>query len=291
MKNEFRNNKTKLHINMCIKKIIIYALYTICAIAMLYAGTKLLKKKYIENKQENGIKKLQLEIKHNVRTENEEKETEKAEDVDEAKEKVILAEYTTLYEQNNDLYGWIKIRGVDTQIEEGYPVMFTPGEVENHNFYENKNYEKEECKSGSIWIDGRTAEDTENIIIYGHNMKNRSMFGCLKYYRDDIEYYKNHKYIEFDTLYEKQIFEIISVSKAVVYYEEDGINPPKGEYLFYDHIELNTKKEFDDYVKFAKENAYYNIEATAEYGDQLITLCTCDYFTENARLLIIAKKI
>lgn len=204
------------------------------------------------------------------------KETKKDE------ERNILPEYKKLYEENSDLYGWIKIE--DTIID--YPVMHTP-ELEDTNFYINKNWKKEESELGSIYIDGRCKEDSENLIIYGHNRKDKSMFGSLTKYKDK-EYYEQHKYIEFNTLYQKSTYEIIAVSKAVVYYDQDV---PQNEYLFYEHIELNSKEEFDNYMCYMKENSYYDIENNTKYGDKLITLCTCDYWTENARLLIVAKKI
>ncbi len=194
----------------------------------------------------------------------------------------ILAEYQQLYEENNDMYGWITIE--DTVID--YPVMFTP---EKPNFYETRNWNKEICKGlgTSIWIDGRVTENSKNILIYGHNTTiDKSMFGSLKDYKDP-SYYEQHKYIRFDTLYEKATYEIISVSKGRVYYS----NEPEGEYLFYNHLELDSKKEFQDYIENAKQNAYYDIETTAQYGDQLITLCTCDKWTKDGRLYIVAKKI
>lgn len=199
------------------------------------------------------------------------------------KQDKILKEYRKLYKENNDMYGWIKIDGTGVN----YPVMFTP---KDPNFYENKNWEKQVCYNNvgsSIFIDGRTTSNCNNIIVYGHNMRNGSMFGSLKEYKEK-DFYKDHKFIEFDTLYKKQKYEIISVSKAVVYYEEQ---PPEGEYLFYMNLKLNSKNEFDNYINNIKQNAYYKIDKDAEYGDSLITLCTCDYWTENARLLIVAKKI
>ena len=198
-------------------------------------------------------------------------------------EKAILSEFKELFELNNDFYGWISIEGTDVN----YPVMYTP-DLEDRNFYIKRNWQKEESRLGSIYIDGRCAEDSNNFIIYGHNYRDSdSMFGHLVYYKN-MDYFEKHKYIEFDTLYEEAVYEIISVSKAVVYYDQDV---PQTEYLFYEHPELYSKEEFDDYIYYMKENSYFEIDNTAEYGDKLITLCTCDYWTENARLLIVAKKI
>lgn len=197
------------------------------------------------------------------------------------KELTILPEYEELYVENSDLYGWIRIE--DTPVD--YPVMYTP---ESPIYYYHRDYKKEESKNGSIFIDGTTIPgESENIIVYGHHMKDGSMFGSLKKYYKDSSYYEQHKYIEFNTIYEKATYEIVAVSKAILYYEDE----PEDEYLFYNHIELDTQEEFDDYIKNAKENAYFDTGVTAQYGDQLITLCTCDYWAENARLIIIAKKI
>lgn len=194
-------------------------------------------------------------------------------------EKRILPEYESLHEENSDLYGWIKIE--DSVID--YPIMYTP---DNPNFYLYRNWQRKETSSGSIFIDGRSNEDTENLIVYGHNMKNGTMFGSLDQYKEK-DYYEQHKYIQLDTIYEKATYEVIAVSKAIVYYE----NKPQDEYLFYEHIELNSEDEFNEYISYMKENSYYEIDSTAEYGDKIITLCTCDYWTDNARLLIVAKKI
>lgn len=198
---------------------------------------------------------------------------------DVVEEKNILPEYKVLYEENSDLYGWIKIE--DTVID--YPVMYTP---DDPDFYLNRNWKKEETTSGSIFIDGRSGESTKNLLVYGHNMKNGIMFSSLDQYKEK-EYYEQHKYIQFDTIYEKATYEIIAVSKAVIYYEDK----PQNEFLFYEHVELNSEEEFNNYISYMKENSYYEIDCTAKYSDEIITLCTCDYWTDNARLLIVAKKI
>ncbi len=233
---------------------------------------------YRENKQFEELQTSKSEAASTSESEenieNESKETDNV-----AEEKNILSEYKQLYEENSDLYGWIKIE--DSVVD--YPVMYTP---DDPNFYLYRNWQKEETTSGSIFIDGRSNENTRNLLVYGHNMKNGTMFGSLDQYKEKA-YYDQHKYIQFDTIYEKATYEIIAVSKEIVYYE----NKPQDEYLFYEHIELNSEDEFDAYISYMKENSYYEIDCTAKYGDEIITLCTCDYWTDNARLLIVAKKI
>ena len=251
------------------------------------------KKKQVleEQSKQEEQRKLQeqkkLEEQKKWEQENQKIEEEPEEEEEIVEELVILPEYQELYEENSDLYGWIKID--DTVID--YPVMHTP---ETPNYYNHRNWEKEDSKSGTLHVDARTIlDETENTIIYGHHMKNGTMFGSLKKYKD-ISYYDSHKYIEFNTIYEKAKYEIVSVSKAVVYYE-DGTeivsDSPEGAFEFYNYVELDTYEKFYEYIDKAKANEYYPTGVTAKYGDKLITLCTCDYWTTNARLLVIAKKI
>lgn len=275
-------------------------LTVICTIIILCCLIYLGKYAYYKYTLQQGVKDmqtLQKEMQEQL-TKIDDKEIEDTENLEDSVapedkltndvrgKKEILPEYQKLKKDYPDMYGHIKIEGLQKNGEDfDYLVMFTPNDI---NFYEDKNWKGETVTVGtSIWIDGRTKEDTENILIYGHNFKNQSMFGVLKNFKDK-SFYEKHKYISFDTLYEKDVYEIICVSESKVYYDEKA---PTDEYLFYEHIELDTKKEFDEYIKNAKKNAFYDTKTSAEYGDKLITLCTCDYTSKDGRLIIVAKKI
>ena len=127
-------------------------------------------------KEEKESSSLSQEETNIPEKNNEEKDSE---------EIYILPQYQKLYEENSDIIAWISISGSVVD----YPVMFTP---EDPNYYLYKNWNKEESKSGSIFIDGRSTENTENIIIYGHKMRNGSMFGSLEKFKNE-EYYQQHK--------------------------------------------------------------------------------------------------
>lgn len=262
------------------KKMEKWVLFILCIIFVVsttyYAGQKYTS--FQEKKELQQLKEIKEQVHKdsNISSQEEKKEEQIYTLVD---DKQILTEYATLYLENSDLYGWLKIEG--TSID--YPVMYTP---QSPQFYLRRNWNKEKNKSGLLFVDERTSDETENIIIYGHNMKNRTMFGSLKDYKD-VNFYEEHKYIEFDTIYEKSTYEIICVSKGVVFYYEEPIT----KYLYYNHIELDNPEEFDKYINNARNNAYYETGVNAEYGDKLITLSTCDYWTENGRLYIVAKKI
>lgn len=244
-----------------------------------------------EEKRKQEINVKQIETKENK------KEKEEVAQSKQSEEQQILSKYKNLYNKNEDFYGWIKTDELDL------PVMYTPQEG-RENFYEYKNFEKEYSRSGSIYIDYRCKGEGNNYLIYGHNMKDLSMFGCLSSYKEESFYEKN-RYIKFDTIYEEGEYEIIAVSQAFI--KPEDLEAPtlqnnskvpyrevsNEEYLFYNHIILNSKDEFDEYVNYMKDNSYYEIDASAEYGDKLITLCTCTNTKkwQNERLLVVAKKI
>lgn len=194
---------------------------------------------------------------------------------------VVLPAYEKLLNENNDLFGWIKID--DTSID--FPIMQT---IEDQNFYLRKDWNKDYSWYGLPFADCQVTLDSNNVIIYGHNMSDGAMFGDLTKYKD-VSFYESHKFIKFDTLYEKGLYEIISVSKTTACFTYEEVN--KLDYYFYFHINMNSEEEFNEYVSKAKETAYFDTDVTAEYGDKLLTLSTCDYWTENARLLVIAKKV
>lgn len=190
----------------------------------------------------------------------------------------ILSKYSALYEQNSDLYGWIKIS--DTPID--FPVMYSPDEPQ---FYLRKDFYKNYSLIGTPFI---ITPSTQNTIIYGHNMQSDSMFSSLSKYKDK-EYWQEHKYIQFDTLYSESTYEIFIVTNSIVYYSDDSI--PEDAYLFYEHTNFDTQNNFDEYISHAKDAEFFDSEISANYQDSLITLCTCDYNAQNSRLLVIAKKI
>ena len=190
----------------------------------------------------------------------------------------ILSEYSELHNENPDLYGWLQINY--TVID--YPVMYSPYDPQ---LYLYKNFYKEDSKSGTPFI---LTPSSTNTIIYGHNMKNASMFSSLLKYKD-IEFWKTHRYIIFNTLTSKGIYEISIVANEIVYYDEAKI--PDGAYLFYKHSNLDSKGDFDEYVNELKKNSYFDSNISLEYGDELLTLVTCDYVQENSRLVVVAKKI
>lgn len=195
-----------------------------------------------------------------------------------AEEKKILDEYKNLLIKNKRLIGWVKI--ADTNID--YPVVQT---VDNE-YYLDHNLNQEYDKNGSIFMDKDcdVIKPSTNYIIYGHHMKNGSMFGTLDKYQKK-EYWEKHPTILFDTIYEKGEYEVMYVFRSRVYSEEDVV------FKYYQFIDAGSALEFDSNMREMASVSLYDTGVTAEFGDQLLTLSTCDYQEKNGRFVVVAKKI
>lgn len=190
----------------------------------------------------------------------------------------ILPEYETLYNSNKKLIGWIEID--DTKID--YPVL----QCSDNTYYLNHNFDQEEDRNGSIFLDYRcdVVQGNDNYILYGHHMSSGKMFAALEKY-EDKDFYEKHPYIRFDTIYEKQTFQVMYVFRSRVYNEEDVV------FKYYDFIDVNSENEFVSYMREMQEETFYDTGVTASYGDQLLTLSTCDYNEKNGRFVVVAKRI
>lgn len=202
---------------------------------------------------------------------------------EENKEKTILKKYQAIYDSNKDFVGWVSIDG--TNID--YPVMYTPDDPQ---LYLHTDFEGNWSSPGIPFVDSRCdifEDRSENIIIYGHNMKSGTMFHSLPDY-DDEEFYKEHKFVKFDTLYETGTYEVIGAVRTQIYPEDDTEN-----FHYYDYIDADSKAEFDEFMDFLKENTPYKVDAEAEYGDELLTLSTCAYHVGGGkgRFILVAKRI
>ena len=186
----------------------------------------------------------------------------------------VFDQYGALFEQNPDMIGWIAIGG--TSID--YPVMQTP---DRPNFYLKRNFEKQYSDSGVPYAAEKCGIDpqSDNITVYGHHMKSGGMFGALENYKNEA-FYKEHAVIRFDTRAGFGEYEILAVFK---------VNPANFRYNLF--INAADEAEFDEYVRRCKELSFYDTGITAQYGDKLITLSTCEYSRQNNRLVVVAKKI
>ena len=183
-----------------------------------------------------------------------------------------------LQKENPDVVGWIEIE--ETNIN--YPVL----QGTDNSYYMTHNYKKEAAKDGSIFLDKDYdwSIPSSNLLMYGHNMGDGAMFQDLLKYEDE-EFYKQHPIVRFTTATEDAEYEIISAFKSRVYYKSE-----KNVFRYYYFINADNEEEYNEFVNNAKEASFYDTGKDAEYGDQLMTLSTCSYHTEDGRFAVVARK-
>lgn len=203
--------------------------------------------------------------------------TVKVEDPKTGEEIELLREYASIYLMNTDTVGWMYIEG--TKIN--YPVMQTP---DRENYYLRRNFSREDSAHGCLYV--REVCDvnapSDNLTIYGHRMKDGSMFAPLQEYQDKA-FWEKHSTIQFDTLTEHHTYEIFSVFRTTASVGQG--------FEYHQFVDAEDEGDFDDFVATCKQLALYDTGVDAQYGDKLITLSTCEYSQTNGRLVVVAKRI
>ena len=190
----------------------------------------------------------------------------------------VLEEFNTLLLKNKNIIGWIQIE--DTKID--YPVM----QSKDEEYYLDHNIDQEKDNNGAIFIDAECSiwPRSQNIIIYGHNMKSGKMFGSLDGYKNK-DFYDKHPVIRFDTLYDKGKYRVMYVFNDVVHEETEVA------FKYYQFIDANSAQEYASNMNEMKEKSLYDTGVESYYGDSLITLSTCDYSEGSERFVVVAKKV
>ena len=150
-----------------------------------------------------------------------------------------------LIAENADCIGWLSIDGTNIS----YPVMHTPSDPQK---YLRRNFYGKYSQSGVPFLDGRCDIQSTNLIIYGHNMRNGTMFSDLKKYEDG-DFLNAHRTVKFETADGVQTFTVTNVLKTNI------------------------------------SDAWYD-RITAENGSRCLILSTCYGSGKDGRLLIIAAE-
>lgn len=192
----------------------------------------------------------------------------------------VVGEYAELYRKNGDIIGWIEIEGTKVN----YPVMWTP---DNPEFYLRRDFNKKHASSGTPFLDASSDifVPTSNFLIYGHNMKNGTMFRDIVRYEDE-DFYNEHSTFSFDTIYKggQGTYEVIAAGYSKIYPKDSKV------FKYYQYAGITSRSDFNEYVKGVKELSAYDTGVTAEYGDQLVTLSTCTYNEENGRFFVVGRR-
>lgn len=199
----------------------------------------------------------------------------------------MLPHMAELYAQNPEIVGWLTME--DTVLD--YPVMQTPDDPEK---YLHLDFEGTYDFAGELFIDAKctldfdftdeTDTESDNLIVYGHNMKNGTMFRPIVSYKNEA-YWKEHPTFTFTTLYEERTYEVVAAFYDRVYYNYEDV------FKFYQFIDAEDEADFNEAVEYYKDKARYETGVTPEYGDKLITLVTCSSYVDNGRFVVIGRMI
>jgi sortase B len=192
-----------------------------------------------------------------------------------------------LHELNSDYVGFLQIDGTEIQ----YPVVQTT----DNDYYLNHAFDGQSSRAGTLFLDYRVKFDvcgpdnfrieknSDNIVVYGHEMKDAQMFGSLKKYKDNYSWYSNHPIIQFDSLYKQYKYKIFAVCLTDSNFERGDV------FNYFNTFEFANSDEFYEYVNGCKRRSYVVNDVDVEYGDQLLTLSTCNQMFEDARLIVVAR--
>lgn len=236
------------------RKIVFWSSIVIVILGIIFLLSYFIK----QNNSKEGYENLREEVseEENITEEIETEETEESVPV------VIPIDFETLWEKNPDIYAWLSIEGTDIE----YPIFQHPTDDE---YYLNHTIDHKSGLPGSIYTEatynGKDFSD-RNTLIYGHNMKNGTMFGQLDKYKDP-NYLKEHDTIVIYTpehIYTYKVFAAITYDNRHIMYSFD-FDKEAGMQSFLDSIRsVNNLNTYIDET----------VEVTS--SDRIITLSTCN---------------
>ncbi|MBR1591684.1 MAG: class B sortase [Ruminococcus sp.] len=194
-----------------------------------------------------------------------------------------------LLDINSDSVGFITIDGTPVQ----NPVV----KANDNNKYLNLNFYGEQSRAGTIFLDWRCNFDVvenhklllqngDNLVVYGHNMGDESMFGSLKYYQRNYNYYIEHPIIQFNSNYEVYNYKIFGIMLIDAFDESDT------KFDCWNKLYFSGEEDFYEFVNEVKRRNIVLNDVDVKFGDPLLTLSTCNTILgDNGRLLIVARRV
>lgn len=205
----------------------------------------------------------------------------------------LLTGAKKLLDINPDVIGYMRIPTKD-----GDPIVDLPVvQASDNDKYLHLSFKGEESRAGSLFLDHRNHFDvvsdhrlveknSENLVVYGHNMADESMFGNLKYYHRNSDYYENHPIIQFNSNYETYTYKIFA------FFILDAFDETETKYDCWNNLNFNSEEDFYNFVNEAKRRTIRTNDVDVKYGDPLLTLSTCNsYFEDRGRLVIMARRM
>ena len=210
----------------------------------------------------------------------------------------LLPSQKGFLEQNSEIVGWISIptKDPDSASPIDYPVLQHKDEETGNEYYLDRDFFGNQEKAGAIFLDYRNHFDevenrerktpnSENLVIYGHNMHDYSMFGSLKWYINDETYYDNHPIVELDSNYRHYKYKIF----GMIIVDVDDNTETKFNY--WNTLDFVDEADFYRYVNEVKRRTVRLTDVDVKYGDQLLTLSTCNSTFSQGRLVLFARLV
>ncbi len=186
--------------------------------------------------------------------------------------KPLSVDFASLKKTNKDVVGWIQFETFSLS----YPIVQDSG----NNYYLNHTFKKQKNSSGAIFIgpNNKSGFQDTNTVIYGHNMKNGTMFGLLGRYKEKV-FYQYNQYFRIYTPNGTQRYQIFSVYRAAVNGSAYTIWGSAGG------------TEYGKWIKELKKNSMYDTGVSVSENDSIVTLSTCITGEDSKRLVVQAKRI
>ncbi len=221
--------------------------------------------------------------------------TSAVEDTEPATEPPYLTKAEELLEKNPDTIGYITVPGTDVD----NPIVQT---VDN-DYYLHIGFDGQDYRAGTVFMDYRNTfswneeEQSENIVLYGHNMADNTMFGSLRRYRQDEDFYKEAPIIKLSSNYKEYTYVIFGLIITA-----GGATPPNDDvyadpmtwegFPYWNMQELDDEKHFNYYVDTVESmNMIKDNKVPVEFGDDILTLSTCYSDEDNSRFLVVARRL
>lgn len=195
----------------------------------------------------------------------------------------MLAGAEEMLKINPDTVGYVMIEGTEVN----FPVVQTG----NNDDYLKKAFDGSANKAGTVFLDYRaeltSGRRSDNLVLYGHNQKDRTMFGSLKDYKKNLDHYKAHPTITFNSNYDSNVYKIFAyfVTEVEPSQTRDGVI-----FDYHNYIDLSDRAVYDKFISNITERSQIVTGVDVKYGDEFITLSTCSNEFEPSRFVIFARK-
>ena len=181
----------------------------------------------------------------------------------------VEKEEENLYDKYEDYRGWIKIDNTNIN----YPIV----QGKDNSFYLDKDINKNYLSSGSIFMNYLNhGFNDENTVLFGHHMRNKTMFAQLKKYKEKEFFYGNN-----DIVIEVENDKVLKYKVFSAY-----VTDSKDNYI---KTNFDDKDQYKEFLEDIKNKSQYKSDIDVNENDKIITLSTCSYEFNDARMVVHGK--